>query len=64
MMLLQVISEGDSKKTNRFADVIHNMPEICMNVRPLHTFGGEIFEFRYKYGDKYFPFYVESKGGV
>lgn len=63
-MLLQAISEGNSEKINDFADAIHNMPEICMDVRPLYTFGGEISGFRYKYGDEYFPFYVESKGGI
>ncbi|MBR3837744.1 MAG: hypothetical protein IKJ74_06310 [Clostridia bacterium] len=60
-MLLRVISEGDSVKVNAFADTIHNMPEICMNLRPLHTFYGEISGFRAKYGSQYFPFFDQFK---
>ena len=56
-MLLRIISEGDSSKVNAFADVIHNMPEICMNVRPLYTFYEEISRFRARYGSHYFPFF-------
>ena len=59
--LFEIMSEGDHIKINAFADTIHNMPEICMGVRPLHTFGGEISDFRSRYGEKYFPFFNESK---
>lgn len=59
--LLEIISEENSSKVNAFADAIHNMPEICMNVRPLHTFYGEISGFRARYGSHYFPFFDQFK---
>ena len=57
-MLLDIIEEGDCTKINCFADTIHNMPEICMGVRPLKTFHSEISIFRSSYGQEYFPFSV------
>lgn len=57
--LFDIITEGDYIKINCFADTIHNMPEICMGIRPLSTFVGEISEFRNRYGNNYFPFFNE-----
>ncbi len=56
--LLDLMDEGDCTKINLFADAIHNMPEICLQIRPVHTFEYEITEFRNKYGKNYFPFYI------
>lgn len=54
--LFEIINEGNCKKIKWFADTIHNMPEICMRDRPLHTFYSEISGFRSVYGNEYFPF--------
>lgn len=55
--LFRIIDEGDGKKVNDFADAVHNMPEICMGLRPLYTFYPEILGFRQRYGEEYFPFF-------
>ena len=58
--LFDIIEEGDCPKINCFADTIHNMPEICMGIRPLKTFYSEISIFKNEYGNEYFPFYYEN----
>ena len=58
--LFDIIAEGDFLKVNCFADTIHNMPEICMGIRPLETFRSGISVFRSRYGQDYFPFWGQK----
>ena len=54
--LFEIMGEGNCTKINAFADVIHNMPEICQHVRQIDSFSDNILSFQNQYGRNYFRF--------
>lgn len=52
--MFDILNEGNREKIYDFADVVHNIPEICMGQRNFYSFREEIKVFRIKYGEKYF----------
>lgn len=58
--LFEIIAEGNREKIFDFADTIHNMPEIYLNLRNEISFLPEIENFRRKYGDFYFKDILED----
>ncbi len=59
--LMQIINENDPVKIYDFADTIHNVPEIYMDLRNQYSLYGEINSFRKKYGKAYFLDYLKAK---
>ncbi|MBQ5320845.1 MAG: hypothetical protein J6K88_02105 [Oscillospiraceae bacterium] len=57
--LFKIINENNIQKTFDFADMIHNMPEICMGKRNLKSFQAEIKTFNKKHNSKYFMGYFK-----
>lgn len=56
--LLEIIQENNREKTFDFADLVHNMPEICSGKRNIKSFKREIRIFNRKYKTKYFNEYI------
>ncbi|MBQ2675893.1 MAG: hypothetical protein IJF54_00635 [Clostridia bacterium] len=57
--LLEIMNEGNRRKTFDFANAIHNMPEICMGTRDIDSFKPEINYYNCKNEEQRFSDYLD-----